>query len=724
MTSAGDQPADPDAGQPHWNRTLYAVWAGQLLALIGFSSRVPFLPFYLGDLGVTTVEGQTLWSGAINASGAAAMALTAPLWGLRADRFGRKPMLLRGLFGGAFVVMLMGFANAPWQLVALRVAEGTLTGTVAAATALIATSAPKRRLGYALGMVQTAVFAGAACGPLLGGFAYDRIGPRPTFWLAAAMLFAGGVTVACFARERFVPMPKAMKIEAGRWQRFVASSAYLTGIAMLSMLTAIFAIRMVAMSMQPIIPLFVAQLAPDNPDVATVAGIVLGAAGLTSALAAAYLGRLGDRTGHRRVLAVSLLGAGLLYLPMALARAPWQLALLQALLGVAAGGLIPSANALVAHLTPVERRGAVFGVTAALSGLGGFIGPLLGAILATSLGFRATFLAAGAFLLVIAVMVIWSQTVAETARRPDGQTARRRERAPPTDERAKPRHRTASVRRQAGRLAVSPSGRLPNSPSRPLAVWPSGRLAVSTTATPTGTPNVAAIASRSGPMSRVAMRSRATVLGAPTMSVVPSRPMSPAGRSHVSRSARLTLPCREISARTAAQTCRLERPTSATMKRGSSGRDCCADSTRGEARRGTTGDGAAGAASRETGNPSRSQRARISRRRRGATKALPASTASQTAASSQPQPEPGSPSRSSRAAAATASQRDARSRSSLRSAGVAARSLALSKARSAATSPGASAGGRGAGPVASPRTAGAAWRMESRRLPRNSPSSS
>src|SRR5215212_6532805 len=171
---------DPDAGQPGWNTTLYAVWAGQLLALIGFSSRVPFLPFYLDDLGVSDISGQALWSGAINAAGAAAMAITAPIWGLLADRYGRKPMLLRGLFGGAGVVM-MGFASSPWQLLELRVLEGILTGTVAAATALIATSAPKRRLGYALGMVQTAVFAGAAAGPLFGGYAYDRIGPRATF---------------------------------------------------------------------------------------------------------------------------------------------------------------------------------------------------------------------------------------------------------------------------------------------------------------------------------------------------------------------------------------------------------------------------------------------------------------------------------------------------------------------------------------------------------------
>ena len=100
---------------------------------------------------------------------------------------------------------------------------------------------------------------------------------------------------------------------------------------------------------------------------------------------------------------------------MAVVREPWQLALLQALMGVAAGGLIPSANALVAHLTPMERRGAIFGLTAAISAVAGFIGPLAGAFLATSLGFRATFIASGTLLLTVAAMVIWSQGAAESS---------------------------------------------------------------------------------------------------------------------------------------------------------------------------------------------------------------------------------------------------------------------------------------------------------------------
>jgi MFS family permease len=69
----------------------------------------------------------------------------------------------------------------------------------------------------------------------------------------------------------------------------------------------------------------------------------------------------------------------------------------------------------------VARRGAIFGLTAALSAVGGFVGPLVGAFLATGLGFRAAFIASGTLLLTVAAMVIWS---GETAIRRDGNTAR------------------------------------------------------------------------------------------------------------------------------------------------------------------------------------------------------------------------------------------------------------------------------------------------------------
>ena len=37
--------------RPEWKRTLYAIAAGELLAVAGFTTSTPIIPFYLQDLG-------------------------------------------------------------------------------------------------------------------------------------------------------------------------------------------------------------------------------------------------------------------------------------------------------------------------------------------------------------------------------------------------------------------------------------------------------------------------------------------------------------------------------------------------------------------------------------------------------------------------------------------------------------------------------------------------
>ena len=79
---------------------------------------------------------------------------------------------------------------------------------MAACAAWVASTAPKARMGYALGMIQTAVFVGASIGPFFGGVLADLIGYRATF-LCSSLLFAiGGLIVLFFVRENFVPVER------------------------------------------------------------------------------------------------------------------------------------------------------------------------------------------------------------------------------------------------------------------------------------------------------------------------------------------------------------------------------------------------------------------------------------------------------------------------------------------------------------------------------------
>ncbi len=395
-----------DGSNANWRRTLYGVWAAQLLVIMGFSMRSPFLPMYFGELGVDSAEGQASWTGLMLSLGAGMMAFTSPVWGAIADRFGRKPMLVRAQFAAFLTISLSALATSPWHLLGLRLVEGAMTGTVAAATALIAVSMPRDRLGYGLGMVQTAVFSGSALGPLIGGVLADWLGYRTTFVISGLMALAAALITLFFVHEKFERPTKAEQAKAkasgGSTWRLIL------GPTLLSLTMSMLLIRFASSAVQPITPIFVQMISHADAAVNTLSGITLGVLGVTSAISSIYLGRLGDKRGHFRILLLSAIGAGLIYLPMAAAQQPWHLILLQAIFGLFAGGLIPAANALIASHTDDSRRGVVFGFMNTAGSVGGFAGPLAGAALANVFGIRATFVLTGAVLLVMAASLWWS----------------------------------------------------------------------------------------------------------------------------------------------------------------------------------------------------------------------------------------------------------------------------------------------------------------------------
>jgi MFS transporter, DHA1 family, multidrug resistance protein len=393
-----------------WRRNLYALWLAQTLTITGFSLRTPFLPFYLKDLGAESFASQALWAGIINGGGAAVMAFTAPLWGMVADRYGRKPMVLRAMFAGSITIGLMSLATSPWHLLTLRFLEGALAGSVTASTTLVASTAPRERMGFSLGMMQMAVFSGASIGPLLGGLLADQVGYRACFVVGGVMLFSGGMIVLTQVREQFT-RPVRDK-SAGAEQSGPTLAVLLFGGSMLAMIAVMFVLRTASSAIQPIMPLYVEQLAHATSPLATLSGVTLGVAGLTSAIAAVTLGRLADRIGQSKILIVCALGVGVLYFPQALAQSPMQLIILQALFGIAAGGVMPTANAIVAELTPAERRGAVYGFVAAATAFGGFIGPVSGSAVAATMDIRYVFVISGAMMVAAGLWVVHALRVA------------------------------------------------------------------------------------------------------------------------------------------------------------------------------------------------------------------------------------------------------------------------------------------------------------------------
>jgi DHA1 family multidrug resistance protein-like MFS transporter len=390
--------------RPAWRRTLYIIFFVQLITAVGFSSIFPFLPLFVKELGTNTSLSVELLSGLVFSAQAVTMMLASPIWGSLADRFGRKLMVQRASFGGALLLLLMAFARSAEELVALRAVQGLVTGVLAAANALVAAAVPRERTGYAMGMLQVALGSGLAIGPLIGGAVADAFGYSAAFYVTSVLLLIGGLTVRFGVQEEFEPLLSLTRSPLGflsEWKEIIGGQgvALSYGIRFLTQLG-----RMMVI---PIAPFFIAELLSDQSGLNTFTGLVIGLSSAAITASALYLGRIGDRIGHRRILIVSMILGGALYLPQSLVQTGWQLLVLQTLVGVAMGGIIPMVSALLAKYSAPGAEGAVYGLDNSIRASARSVAPLIGAGVALLGGLRATFAATGIIFLIGAALAAW-----------------------------------------------------------------------------------------------------------------------------------------------------------------------------------------------------------------------------------------------------------------------------------------------------------------------------
>jgi DHA1 family multidrug resistance protein-like MFS transporter len=329
-----------------------------------------------------------------------------------ADRYGRKLMVQRAAFGGAVLLLLMAFARSAEELVLLRAIQGLITGTIAALNALVAASAPRERVGYAMGLLQSGLAGGVALGPLIGGAVADAFGYRAAFYVTSSLLFLAGMLVLIGVRER-----RASRNERGNeskgvlklWRDVFASR----GVRIAYLMR--FLTQLGRMMIIPIMPLFIETLLVTRGGVNTFTGLVIGVASATTTVSAIYFGRLGDRLGHRRIVAASALLAALLFALQSFVTAGWQLLLLQALVGVALGGVIPTVSALLAGYTRPGIEGTVYGLDNTIVSGARAVAPLAGSGVALWLGLRATFAATAVVFFLAALLAAWRLPEPKTA---------------------------------------------------------------------------------------------------------------------------------------------------------------------------------------------------------------------------------------------------------------------------------------------------------------------
>jgi MFS family permease len=383
----------------NWKRNLIVCWFGMFMTGMGLSQIAPVLPLYIQHLGVDNIALIEQFSGIAFGVTFIISAIFSPIWGLAADKFGRKSMLLRASLGMAIVIGCMGFAQNVYQLIGLRLLQGVITGYSSACTALIATQTDRDHAGWALGTLSTSSIAGTLLGPMIGGYIAENLGFQEVFYITGGLLLITFITTALFVNESFTRQDRMVLSIKETWG--TVPDKNLTFILFVTY----FVMSLALYSVEPIITIYITQLSSTASHVALLAGMTFSASGLASIVAAPRLGRLSDRIGPQKVMLAALIVAGLIFIPQAFVTDPWQLMTLRFVLGLAIAGLIPSVNTLIKRITPDSLTGRVFGFNMSAGYLGVFGGSVLGGQVAAYLGIRSVFFITGALLLVNAVWV-------------------------------------------------------------------------------------------------------------------------------------------------------------------------------------------------------------------------------------------------------------------------------------------------------------------------------
>lgn len=387
-----------------WKVNLISVWFGCFFTGLAISQILPFLPLYVSQLGVSSHEALSMWSGLTFSVTFLVSAIVSPMWGSLADRKGRKLMLLRASLGMAIAILLQAFATNVWQLFLLRALMGLTSGYIPNAMALVASQVPRDRSGWAISTLSTAQISGVIGGPLMGGFLADHVGLRAVFLITAVLLVISFLVTLFLIKEG--ARPTTSKAERLSGKAVFASLPYPW--LMISLFITTMVIQLCNGSVGPILALFIQSMTPESNNIAFLSGMIAAVPGISALMSAPRLGKLGDRIGTGRILMATLIVAVVLFFAMSFVTTPFQLGVLRFLLGFADGAMLPAVQTLLIKYSSDRVTGRIFGYNQSFMYLGNVAGPLMGAAVSAMAGFRWVFAATAVVILLNIVQLAWA----------------------------------------------------------------------------------------------------------------------------------------------------------------------------------------------------------------------------------------------------------------------------------------------------------------------------
>lgn len=392
----------------NWHRSFYTLWLGSFITGMGYSMTMPFISLFISDLGSYSKLEINLYSGLAFAMTFIAQAIVSPFWGSLADQKGRRLMCMRASGVMALTITLTGLAPNAIYIVIMRFIQGSFSGYINNATALMAGETPHEKSGWVMSQMMTAGTAGNLVGPLLGGALSSFFGNllggawgyRIPFFITGFLMFMVFLSTTFFVKEHFTPVSRE---KMKPMQEIMASLPSIQLIVAMFITTML--VQSATMSIDPIVSLYVKSMMPGSKSVALIAGIVAATPGLGTMVAASKIGHKMDEIGPLKVLRLGLIIGTILFAPMALTNSPWILAGLRFLLGIASAAMMPAAQTVLTLNTPSESFGRIFSYNQSFQAIGAVLGSLLGSGISGFANYEAVFWVTG-FTLLLNFLII------------------------------------------------------------------------------------------------------------------------------------------------------------------------------------------------------------------------------------------------------------------------------------------------------------------------------
>ncbi len=340
---------------------------------MSWTQLTAYTPLYLGELHVPAGQVPS-WIAAMSSLGWILALPLAPFWGVLADRYSRKLVIVRSAALEAVVFGGGALSTTPWMALVFRSLNGFILGNTGVMLAVQASTTPRQRLALAVGMVGAGSPAGRAVGPILGAFLVRFVDVRGMLLFDAALSLLMVVLLMVVMRETDHARPADLRVLSllrGALDEIVSKPL----VWRLFLATAITQVGL--WTILPYVPIYIGRLAPNNT--VTAIGVVLSAVGLGQAIASPLWGIAMQRFGHVKVLNVTSIGAALALSTVAMSHTLPVFAIGLFANGVCAAAILTASMAVMAATVSPERRGAVLGQILFPFYLGGVVGPLIGA---------------------------------------------------------------------------------------------------------------------------------------------------------------------------------------------------------------------------------------------------------------------------------------------------------------------------------------------------------